>query len=28
MGTAEIKQILDFLIDVREGICEGDEDTA
>ena len=28
MNKAEIKQIADFLSDVYEGICEGDERTA
>ena len=28
MDKVEVKQIADFLIEVREGLCEGDGDTA
>ena len=28
MNKAEVKQIADFLIEVREGLCEGDGDAA
>ena len=27
MDKAEVKQIAGFLIDVHEGLCEGDEET-
>ncbi len=28
MDKAEVKQIADFLVEVREGICEGEGETA